>query len=267
MSVAARLKPAAGFIILGLLLYLVFVVATIPAALIADVTEKYSDGVHLLNARGTVWRGSAQLSAGTSATGIRDLGRIHWNINPWWLFVGRAQVGVQLDGQNVRGRTNVGISRHRIALEDLDASLPAGLASLVYAPAAFFEPSGTIDVRTSTAELTATGLEGKIEAQWRGAGGRFTGPSSLGDYGIDIEGKGPNATIQLRTLRGDLNLSGQGTWNVAGDGAIRFTGRAQPRGNAAQFEPLLRTLGRDLGNGQRQIRFNARIPLVQQLDL
>ena len=238
-----------------------------PAALLAKAVETFSDSIQLSQTSGSLWHGSAQLHAGTQATGVRDLGRLQWNIKPWWLFVGRAQLGVQLDGANVRGQAQIGVSRTRIALEGLDASLPAGLVSLVYGPAAFFEPTGTIDVRAPSAELSASGLNANIEAQWRGAGGRFTGPGSLGDYRIDITGNGPKATIRLSTLRGNLDLNGQGTWNVAGDGAIHFTGRAQPHGDAASLEPLLRALGRDLGGGQRQIRFNARIPLVQQLGL
>lgn len=264
---AARLKPAASYLVLGTVLYLAFLIATAPASLLADAASNFSDSVQLSQARGTLWHGSAQLRAGTSATGVRDLGRLQWNVKPWWLLVGRSQLGVQLDGASVRGQAQIGISRSRVALDGLDASLPAGLVSLVYGPAAFFEPTGTIDVRAANAELTASGLTAKIEAQWRGAGGRFTGPASLGDYRIEINGNGPNATIRLSTLRGNLDLSGQGTWNVAGDGAVQFTGRARPRGDAAQLEPLLRALGRDLGGGQRQIRFNTRIPLVQQLGL
>jgi general secretion pathway protein N len=172
---------------------------------------------------------------------------------------------LELSGTNVRGQTAVGISRGRVEIEALDASLPASLVSLVYGPAAFFEPTGTIEVRAPNVELSAGGLIAKIEAEWRGAGGRFTGATSLGDYRIDITGDGANATIRLSTLRGNLDLNGQGTWNVTGDGAIQFTGRAQPRGNAGPLEPLLRALGPDLGGGQRQIRFNARVPLVRQL--
>lgn len=267
MMGAARLKPAAGYIVLGIVLYLAFLIVTAPAALLAKAVETFSDSIQLSKTSGTLWHGSAQLHAGTQATGVRDLGRLQWNVKPWWLFVGRVQIGIELDGTNVRGRTQVGVSWNRRALDGLDASLPASLVSLVYAPAAFFEPTGTIDVRATSAELSADGLNANIEAHWRGAGGRFTGPGSLGDYRIDITGNGPKATIRLSTQSGTLDLNGQGTWNVVGDGAIQFTGRAQPHGDTANLEPLLRALGRDLGGGQRQIRFNARIPLVKQLGL
>ncbi|OGI68990.1 MAG: hypothetical protein A2W18_08655 [Candidatus Muproteobacteria bacterium RBG_16_60_9] len=270
MTIAARLKPAAGYIVLGSVLYLVFLVATAPAVLFAEVATRFSDGaIRLSQASGTFWRGSAQLHAGAPAMGVRELGRFQWDISPWWLFVGRAQFGVQLDGPSVRGQAQIGIglSFNRFRIEALEASAPASIVSLVYGPAAFFEPTGTIEVRAPNAELSADGLDAKIEAQWRGAGGRFTGATNLGDYRLDITGNGANATIRLTTLRGDLNLNGQGTWNVTGDGAIQFTGRAQPRGDSTQLEPLLRALGRDLGGGQRQIQFNARAPLVQQLGL
>ena len=263
----ARLKPAAGYIGFGIVLYLLFLVATAPAIWFADFATRVSAGtVTLTQARGTLWHGVAQLHAGAPA-GVRDLGKFQWRIAPWWLALGRAQLAVELEGPSIRGQARVRIARHRVDVDGLQATLPANLVTLVYGPAAFFEPTGTIELRSSKIELSGTGLITKLEAQWLGAGGRFTGAASLGDYRIEVTGNGENAAIRLTTLRGNLELSGQGEWHVVGDGAVRFTGSAVPRGDVTQLEPLLRALGRDLGGGRRQIRFSTRIPLIQQLGL
>jgi general secretion pathway protein N len=264
-----RLKPAAGYIGLGVLLYLIFLVATAPAIWFAKTASRFTDGaISLTRTRGTVWRGSAELHAGAAASGVRDLGRFQWRTQPWWLLLGRAQFSVQLEGSAMRCQAALAVAPwRRVRVTGLEASFPASLVSLVYGPAAFFEPTGTIELRAADAELSAAGLVATIEAQWRGAGGRFTGPATLGDYRIDIAASGETAAIHLTTLRGNLELTGQGRWQVTGDGAIQFNGSAIPKADAAELEPLLRSLGRDLGGGRRQIRFNGRLPLVRQLGL
>lgn len=268
MTSGSRLRPAAGYIGLGIVLYLLLLIATAPAMWLAQAALRVSGGaLTLTRSTGTLWRGAAELHVGTPVSGVRDLGHFQWRVSPWWLVVGRAQFAAQLDGPSAQAKAAVGLTRHRVELEDVEATFPASFVSLVYGPAAFFEPTGTIELRSPKIELSPRGLVAEIAAQWRGAGGRFTGRAQLGDYRINISGKGPTATIRLATLRGDLELTGQGQWHVTGDGTVRFTGTAAPKGDAEQLEPLLRALGRDLGGGRRLIRFSSRIPLVQQLGL
>ena len=262
-------RHIAGYVALGIALYAAFLLATAPAFWLAEGAARLTDGrITLAAPSGTLWRGSAELHAGSDASGIRHLGRLHWRINPWWLFLGRAHVRVDLAGAAARGSAALRVTpKRRIAVDNLTAALPADIAALVYAPAAFFQPRGTIELRAPSVVLSAAGLWTELEVQWQDAGGRFTGPASLGDYRVSVSGEGQTAAIRLDTLRGDLDLAGQGQWNVTGDGMLRFNGTATPRGDAARLEPLLRPLGRDLGDGRRQIRFNTRLPLVQQLGL
>lgn len=264
-----RLRPTLRYVALGIFFYAVFLIARAPAVWLADIATRLSNGaISLSNAHGTVWTGTAALDAGTPATGRRHLGEFQWHMQPWYLFLGQARFSLRLDGPIVRYKSEIGIvPRRRLNVADLEANFPASLVSLVYGPAAFFEPKGTIEVRATRAELSADGLNANIEAQWRGAGGRFTGPATLGDYRIQITGSGATATIRLSTLRGNLELNGQGEWHVTGDGTVRFTGSAAPKRDADRLEPLLRALGRDLGGGRRQIRLRTRLPLVEQLGL
>lgn len=263
-----RRKQVAVYVGLGLILYLLFLLARAPAVLLAEGATRVSSGLVILaRPSGTLWVGSGELHAGSAASGVRQLGTLHWRINPLWLFLGRAQFALRLDGPTTRGQAAVRLARRSVQLGGVDATLPANIASLLYAPAAFFEPSGTVQLRSREIILDADGLTANVEFLWQGAGGRFTGPGSLGDYRVDLTGTGPTANIKLSTLRGNLELTGQGQWQVAGDGMLRFVGSALPRGDSGALEPLLRTLGRDLGGGRREIRFNGRFPLVKQLGL
>lgn len=262
---AGRLKQGAGFVVLGVVFYLVFLIATAPAVWVVEAAARTSNGiVTLTNPHGTFWGGSAELHAGGPATGVRHLGTLRWRVNPLWLFVGRAQLALQLEGTATRGQAALRVGRGQFNVQDLAATLPAQLVALVYPAAAFFAPTGTIDVQAPSIDVSHEGLVAVATAQWQGAGGRFTS-GSLGDYRVDVTGRGEIATIRLTTLRGNLDLTGEGQWRVTGDGDLRFTGAATPKGDALPLEPLLRALGRDLGGGKREIRFNGRFPLVRQL--
>lgn len=266
MIAARRLRPGIGFAVLGVALYLVFLLATAPAVWVAETAARVSNGaVTLTNPRGTFWGGSAELHAGGPATGVRHLGTLRWRVNPLWLFVGRAQLALQLDGTAARGQADLRLGRQHLYVQDFAATLPAQLVALVYPPAAFFAPTGTIALQAPSIDVSDAGIVAVATAQWQGAGGRFTGAAGLGDYRFELTGRGELATIRLSTLRGSLNLSGEGQWRVTGDGDLQFVGAAQPNGDAAPLEPLLRSLGRDLGGGKREIRFNGRFPILRQL--
>ncbi len=254
------------YLVLGLVFYLVFLLATAPAIWVAEAATRYSSGaVTLANPSGTFWSGSGELYAGGPATGVRPLGKLQWQVNPLWLLLARAQLAVQLDGPSARGQASIRLGPKHLNVQQLNVSLPAQLAAVVYPSAAFFSPTGTIQINAPNLDLSREGLVTEAEAQWQGAGGRFTGPEGLGDYRINVTGRGEVATLRLTTLRGSLELAGEGQWHVTGDGDLRFSGTATPKGDTERLEPLLRALGRDLGGGRRELRFNARLPLVQQM--
>ncbi len=265
---ARRMRKGAGYLLLGLTLYLLFLIADLPAVWLAEAATRWSNGVVMLaTPRGSFWGGSGELHAGGAATGVRHLGTLQWRVNPLWLLAGRVQLTMQLDGPAARGQASLRVGLRQINVQDLATTLPAQLIALVYPPAAFFAPTGTIEVKAPNIELSREGLVAVVEAQWLGAGGRFTAPSGLGDYRVELTGRGETAIFRITTLRGNLELVGDGQWHITGEGDVQFLGGATPRGDAAQLEPLLKVLGPDLGNGRREIRFNARVPLVRQLRL
>lgn len=260
-------RRAALYVVAGFALYLAFLVVSAPAAWVAwALARSDQKAVTLADPRGTVWRGEAELYAG-GATSTQHLGRLRWRLLPLRLFLGRAALNVAVVDGALQGSLVVQRSPGRLTLEDVSATLPVHLAGLFYAPALFFAPTGTVELRSAAVSLTRDRIAGEAQALWRGAGGRFTGSTSLGDYRIDLNGQGERATLRLSTVRGDLLLNGQGEWRVAGDGPLRFAGSAQPQGDAARLEPLMRTLGPDRGGGRRELRLETRLPLPRMLGL
>lgn len=251
------------YLTFGLLSYLVFLLATLPAAWLSWAVARVSNGAVAITApSGTFWRGHGELQAGAS----QSLGRLEWSVNPLWLVTGQLRVGLRAGGPGTEAHADLHVRPYSsFVIEELQATFPAQLTSLVYGPAAFFTPTGKLRLTTARLELSRTGLNGDAQVLWQGAGGRFTGNTSLGDYQIDLEGKGETANIRLSTVRGDLELTGGGQWRTTGDGDLRFSGIARPRSDPAQLEPLLAALGRDQGGGRRALSFSSRVPLVQLL--
>lgn len=248
----------------GLLSYLIFLIVFLPASWLAWGAARLSQGtIHIGTPRGTVWYGRGELQL-HGVLGAQSLGELQWRVNPLWLVLGRLQLAVRGLG-SPDGTAELQVARRRMQVESLQTTLPAQLAGLVYAPAGFFAPTGQLQVSAPALKLDADGLHGNAEVLWRGAGGRFTGDTSLGDYRIALEGRGETAAIKLDTVNGRLELAGTGQWRVAGDGEIRFTGHALPRSDAAQLEPLLNALGRNQGGGRRAISFVSRVPLLHLL--
>lgn len=263
------MRPAwrALYVVAGLALYFAFLIVSAPATWVAWALARADQKiVALAQPRGTVWRGEAELYAG-GATNAQHLGRLSWRVRPLRLVLGRVALDVAVTGGALRGQLTVQRSPGTLALQDIQASLPVQLAGLFYAPALFFAPTGTIELESAGLALAREGIRGEARALWRGAGGRFAGSASLGDYRIDLNGQGERATLKLSTVRGELELNGQGEWRVGGNGELRFAGSAQPRGDAARLEPLLRALGPDRGGGRRELRFETRLPLAQMLGL
>jgi general secretion pathway protein N len=265
MTDKRRILRWTGYAALALVFLLLFLVYQIPANWLATAAARMSEGVVRIQAPiGTIWSGQGELHVGAPASTPQHLGTLRWRLNPLWLLAARAQLSLDLSGAAVNATALARVSPRKYLVRNLKASFPVHLVSLAYAPAAFFEPTGTMDVRADDLELSAKGLTGLTEATWRGAGGRFT-EGALGDYRFELKGNGEVANLSLSTLSGRLRLDGQGKWEIAGDGNLQFAGNATPTDPA--LEPLLKPVGPDLGNGRRALRFSARLPLVKQLGL
>lgn len=263
---AKRLRRAAAYLLLGLVLYVAFLLATAPAVWLAEAAARFTNGlVSLVNPQGTLWHGRAELYAGGRALGLRHLGTLQWRFNPLWLFLGRAKLDLDLTGADTRAHGTIRTGLRRLNASELLVTAPAHMVSLVYPAAMFFAPTGTIELRAPSLELSHDGLVTDADVRWQGAGGRFTGAAPLGDYRIELHGQGDTAKIRLTTLGGRLALNGEGEWRVTGDGDLRFVGTAAPNSDAEQLEPLLRQLGRDVGGGRRELRFNAQLPIVRRM--
>jgi len=249
----------------GVAVGLVFgLVAFAPASWLARSIANSTRG-HLLltEARGTVWSGSAVLvlTGGTDSRDATSLpGRLNWDIGLHGLgFELRLRQDCCLNG-TVTLQLKPGLGRMQTTLQPSDAARASGW--IAQWPAAWLQglgtPWNTLQLR-GTLRFASSGLQletvrgrwrmgGQAEVQLLDAASRVSTLDSLGSYRLNLRGDAVNASptmIDLSTLEGGLQLTGNGQWS---NGQVRFRGEARAApGSEAALNNLLNIIGRRQG--------------------
>jgi general secretion pathway protein N len=238
-------------------------IAFAPAAWVASAVSQATGGRLLLTeARGTAWRGSA-LPVLTGGAGSRDAmalpDRLEWQlsvrgINTLELALRQACCVV---GQP-RLRVQAGLNQAKVnVLPDAQASDGAVLQWPAAVLTGLGTPWNTLQLGGSV-KLTARDLQiERVQGRLRVAGfaqldlqdtrSRLATLDTLGSYRLNLQGDAAqgDAQLNLSTVEGALQLSGQGSWTAAG---ARFRGEAQAApGNETALNNLLNIIGRRQG--------------------
>ena len=251
------------YIIFGLVFYLLFLIIEMPASWFAWGLNRYTSGtVRLDPITGGLWHGNGKLVIYYPQTTPHDFGQAEWSINPFWLLTGRVQLTLQTNTPDRQIKTMLSITKGNLSIKDADAAFPAAFVSQLYPPAALIGPQGQVRLRASELAFGQQNLEGSATLEWQGAGSSLSNVRPLGDYRLEIVGAGKAANLKLSTVRGALELTGQGQWQTQ-SGQVQLTGSATPRERAGELEPLLKLIGEDMGNNKRQLALNSYLPKLQ----
>ncbi|WPB57492.1 type II secretion system protein N [Xylophilus sp. GOD-11R] len=210
-------------------------------------------GGHLLltSPRGTIWNGSAQLvlaggSGSTDAVALPD--RIEWQLRPQWTGARIQLLAACCTPAPLVATAALGWDGVHIRVANGSSSWPAALLSGLGTPFNTLQPEGTLLLRTTqTAVHLANGrftLAGRADIDVQNLASSVSQLRPLGSYRLSLLG-GAVPALQLTTVDGPLQLSGDGQW--VGN-RLRFTGlaRALPEREAA-LSILLNLLGRRNG--------------------
>jgi general secretion pathway protein N len=250
------------YLAFGLLTYAVFLVVLLPAGWLGWGVARLSDNRVLLDdGRGTIWHGSGRLYVRDAKGAAQDIGGTVWGIDTLQLLLLRGQVQLHVSGPQSDMFATLRVTPWGLSLNDTRLSTSAGLASAFYAPASLFAPQGLLRLRTDRLTFGRNGLKGNAEIYWDKAGSALSSVQPLGSYRLDLSGNGKEATLKLATVEGALDLSGQGRWQLIGDGQLQLSGIAQAKQQLAELQPLLRLMGRDLGGGRTAFTIRTRLEL------
>lgn len=233
----------------------VAVVLFLPAQwLVAPVRSLTQDHVHLVNVRGTLWNGRADVvfSGGEGSRTQASLpGGITWQLRPG--IDALLRLGLEAPcctTAPIRVGVHMGWRGGQVRWQAAELQWPTELLSGLGTPWNTLRLEGQLLVQTPGGAVQwAQGrlrLDGRVTVQALDLSSRMAKLRPLGSYEISVSADEDSTTrIELSTLRGDLQIAGTGQW-VAG--RLRFRGEATAApGREAALANLLNIIGRRQG--------------------
>lgn len=245
---------------LGLLLGLLTALLLFaPARWLADALGQASgQRLQLVNARGTVWNGQADLLL-TGGQGSRSETALpqglRWRLRPGWVDAGPA-ARLELEApcctpQALQLTVRPGWQRLQLTLAPFQSQWPTDLLTGLGTPWNTLRFEGRLQLGSPGLALQWSAgrsrLQGSLDLQAQDLASRLSTLRPLGSYRftLDAPAGSDGATLALQTLSGDLQMQGQGQWLA---GRLRFRGEASAApGREAALANLLNIIGRRQG--------------------
>jgi len=223
-----------------------------PAHWLTTAIARASGGqIQLLQPRGSIWHGSAQLHL-TGGSDSRDRAalpaRLHWK-----LALQGTALHLQLSANcctpaPLQLRTAFGWRRLHLNIADGSSHWPAAVLAGLGTPWNTIRPQGRLHLATQALALQwAEGrlrIDGQIQLDAQAVSSRLSTLRPMGSYRLQLVG-GTNPSLTLSTLEGALQLSGSGHW--VGQ-RLRFHGEASAApGRETALANLLNIIGQRTG--------------------
>ena len=257
------MRRGLGWLLVVALAIALTVFAFLPASWLGSIVERQTGGrLTLGDAQGTLWNGSAFVGGAPGEGGaVTPLlpGRFSWRLSPL-VLVGR--VDMQLENpQALAQPVSIAGSWSQWQVSEGQLLLPAeGLAGLG-APLNTLVPSGVLRLSWNRLDLVrqpnSVTVTGRTTLSMNDMGSRMAPIKPLGSYEMMMDWRGQQADLVLRTVRGALLLSGNGTLQ---NGRLRFSGQASAAdGYEETLGNMLNLLGqRRMVNGKNIIALEFR---------
>jgi general secretion pathway protein N len=255
---ATHRPPRAGWIgaLTGLALALLLFA---PARWLAQALHSASGGqVQLVNTRGSVWQGQADLllTGGSASRSVSALPQgVGWRLRPT-LDAGTPALSLQLTAPCCTPQALALLLRPRwggaeLRLAASRSQWPAELLVGLGTPWNTLNLESQLALQTDNLTLRwdqgRANLQGGLVLDAQDLASRLSRLRPLGSYRLELQAApdGHTATLNLSTLRGDLLLQGSGQWV---GGRLRFRGEAEAApGREEALTNLLNIMGKRQG--------------------
>lgn len=242
------------YILAGVGLYVVCLIATAPASMMEWTLARLSNNrILLIQPEGGLWHGKARnLMVKTADGELKPMGSINWEILLLPLLKLELAAKVEVaDGQNGSSGT-IAAGFGKLRLRQLRATLPVSLLTEFMPTWQTWRPNGELKFSTDEFTLSQQGVRGVADLEWRNASLGLSQVNPLGDYRVSIRGEEKIAQINVSTISGVLHLVGKGEWSTSDGLSFRGTALGEPS-RKTELRDFLRLLGSEQGNGVYQI--------------
>lgn len=237
---------------IGLTAYALGIIATAPATLIDASLQSVSQGkLRLTESQGSLWAGSGQIEIRDPNGRAGVAKSVSWHMQPASLLLGRLLCEVKLDQTNKP--FVVAISLSGIEMSNADMVLPATALGLGMPELAPLGLTGGISLHVAHLLVERKQMRGNATLQWRDAGSVFTPVSPLGDYELNVDGEGAMVHALLRTIKGPLQIDGNGSWESVNKPRFMAIARV-PLEYRQQLGSLLRLIAVERGAGTFELQ-------------
>ena len=218
------------YLVIALAVYLLALLATIPAQLFTGIINRSLPGVTVTGLEGSIWNGriGRLYLRGTSLEGVE------WHLQPWALLLGRLQVGLEYADQ--RNRIELSLAHGFTGsnqVRGLDGQVQADWlqAMTPYSIPVFKGLLQFDDVSLSLDGQVPVAASGSL--QWRGAAVDMGQTIDLGQ--LLVEFSEPEDKVQARVTETSGRLDGEARFMVAEDGAYRIEASLKPTDKGAEL--------------------------------
>lgn len=202
--------------------------------------------VAIVDASGSIWKGSALLALGPHGARTTLPDPIVWRAG--WNNGAR----VELTHPWLECRMTLRLHGSGIGVAPCGLRLPADALATLGAPLNTLKPTGQLWLRWPGMQVGATIPAGElVSLNWQNAGSALSQVRPLGHYRANLKGMNNSIDVQLTTVEGPLILQGSGA--IAPNGAFHFSGVARSSSSAspqtiAGLQTILSAIGRRSGD-------------------
>jgi general secretion pathway protein N len=245
-------KKTIQYILVGFSAYIIFILATIPAATVYAYWKDTLGPKVPFNAKhwsGSVWSGKAA----EVMIGGKQIKSLSWQFHPFKLLMGSLELGLEFEVKDgyLKGAAGRSIMGTRY-INDIEAWIPmseiAALANLQT-----FMPAGALNVNLEKLELSQQALSSAVgDIEWNSAEITLLNKMGLGDIQLKFDPADDGIKGVLSDQGGPLQVDGLLT--VSSKGAYAFTGALGLRDpQRTDLKNALRSLGRPGNDGKYKI--------------
>jgi len=245
-------KSTLKFVFVGLVAYVFFLVATVPAAFVYGEWKKSSGGnrvpVSLSNIEGSLWSGTI----GKAVIKGNTFEHVNWDVSVLTLLLGIMEVDFDLAVTDGFAKGTVGYSvfggRY---LNNIDAWMPLSqIENLINVGA--LKPAGALDVKLSNVKLDGNAIvSARGDIAWHGAAMTLFKQIGLGDIQFAFEPNEGGVKGVIKDQGGPLRADGILQLNP--DKSYTFDGEFGIRGNQPDLQAALTTMGRFNSDGKVKV--------------